>query len=308
MSWSERKTSVARGDFMKRMEKKGVCLAAPAVLGFLIFYVLPMGVTLWQSVSYGGIFVGLENYRITFENHMFRLAVGNTLRFLGVALPLILVIALGLALLLAEKFPGNRFFRLILLYPMLVPVAATVMVVQIFLGTRGVLNTFLIQWGFSRQDWIYSSWAFLILVLLYLWKNIGYAVILLLAGLAMIPREYMEMARMDGAGRWKCLYYIRLPLLGPMILFTALISLLNAFKCFREAILIGGNYPHESIYMLQHYMTNNFNNMNYMEISVTSTFIFLVIFIAACILGRSFFAGKGGKRESENKKKSAHLR
>lgn len=293
---------------MKRMEKKGVCLAAPAVLGFLIFYVLPMGVTLWQSVSYGGIFVGLENYRITFEKHMFRLAVGNTLRFLAVALPLILVIALGLALLLAEKFPGNRFFRLILLYPMLVPVAATVMVVQIFLGTRGVLNTFLIQWGFSRQDWIYSSWAFLILVLLYLWKNIGYAVILLLAGLAMIPREYMEMARMDGAGRWKCLYYIRLPLLGPMILFTALISLLNAFKCFREAILIGGNYPHESIYMLQHYMTNNFNNMNYMEISVTSTFIFLVIFIAACILGRSFFAGKGGKRESENKKKSAHLR
>ena len=293
---------------MKRMEKKGVCLAAPAVLGFLIFYVLPMGVTLWQSVSYGGIFVGLENYRITFEKHMFRLAVGNTLRFLGVALPLILVIALGLALLLAEKFPGNRFFRLILLYPMLVPVAATVMVVQIFLGTRGVLNTFLIQWGFSRQDWIYSSWAFLILVLLYLWKNTGYAVILLLAGLAMIPREYMEMARMDGAGRWKCLYYIRLPLLGPMILFTALISLLNAFKCFREAILIGGNYPHESIYMLQHYMTNNFNNMNYMEISVTSTFIFLVIFIAACILGRSFFAGKGGKRGSENKKKSAHLR
>ena len=293
---------------MKRMEKKGVCLAAPAVLGFLIFYVLPMGVTLWQSVSYGGIFVGLENYRITFENHMFRLAVGNTLRFLGVALPLILVIALGLALLLAEKFPGNRFFRLILLYPMLVPVAATVMVVQIFLGTRGVLNTFLIQWGFSRQDWIYSSWAFLILVLLYLWKNTGYAVILLLAGLAMIPKEYMEMARMDGAGRWKCLYYIRLPLLGPMILFTALISLLNAFKCFREAILIGGNYPHESIYMLQHYMTNNFNNMNYMEISVASTFIFLVIFIAACILGRSFFAGKGGKRGSENKKKSAHLR
>lgn len=293
---------------MKRMEKKGVCLAAPAVLGFLIFYVLPMGVTLWQSVSYGGVFVGLENYRITFENHMFWLAVGNTLRFLGVALPLILVIALGLALLLAEKFPGNRFFRLILLYPMLVPVAATVMVVQIFLGTRGVLNTFLIQWGFSRQDWIYSSWAFLILVLLYLWKNTGYAVILLLAGLAMIPREYMEMARMDGAGRWKCLYYIRLPLLGPMILFTALISLLNAFKCFREAILIGGNYPHESIYMLQHYMTNNFNNMNYMEISVTSTFIFLVIFIAACILGRSFFAGKGGKRGSENKKKSAHLR
>ena len=191
---------------------------------------------------------------------------------------------------------------------MLVPVAATVMVVQIFLGTRGVLNTLLVQWGFPRQDWIYSSWAFLILILLYLWKNTGYAVILLLAGLAMIPKEYLEMARMDGAGRWKCLCYVRLPLLSPMILFTAMISLLNAFKCFREAILIGGNYPHESIYMLQHYMTNNFNNMNYMDISVASTFLFLVILIAACIPSWSFFAGKGGERCNEKKKKSDYLR
>ena len=293
---------------MKNTAKKGVLLAVPALLGFLIFYVLPMGVTLWQSVSFGGEFVGLENFRLTLENHMFRLAMRNTLCFLVVALPLILMISLALALLLAEKFPGNRFFRLTLLYPMLVPIAATVMVVQIFLGTRGVLNTILVQWGLPRQDWIYSSWAFLILILLYLWKNTGYAVILLLAGLAMIPKEYMEMARMDGAGRWKCLYYVRLPLLGPMVLFTALISLLNAFKCFREAILIGGNYPHESIYMLQHYLTNNFNNMNYMKISVASTLIFLTIFIAACIAGRSLFVGEGGKRRSEKKKKSIHLR
>ena len=293
---------------MRKQAKNGICLAAPAILGFMIFYVLPMGVTLWQSVSYGGMFVGLENYRITFGNPMFRLAVGNTLRFLGAALPLILVLSLTLALLLAEKFPGNRFFRLILLYPMLVPVAATVMVVQIFLGTNGVLNTFLIQWGFPRQDWIYSSWAFLILVLLYLWKNTGYAVILLLAGLAMIPKEYMEMARMDGAGRWNSLYYVRLPLLAPMILFTALISLLNAFKCFREAILIGGNYPHESIYMLQHYLTNNFNNINYMNISVASTLIFLTILIAACIGGRNFFKGEGGKRKDEKKKSPVRSR
>ena len=292
---------------MNSTAKRGLCLAGPAVFGFLIFYVLPMGVTLWKSVSFGGRFVGLENYRITFENHMFWLAVGNTLRFLVVALPLILVAALALAPLLAEGFPGHRFFRLILLYPMLVPVAATVMVVQIFLGTRGVLNTFLVQWGLPRQEWIYSSWAFLILVLLYLWKNTGYGVILLLTGLAMIPKEYMEMARIDGAGRWKCLYYVRLPLLRPMLLFTALISLLNAFKCFREAILIGGNYPHESIYMLQHYLTNNFNNMNYMKISVASTLLFLTILIVAGITGRHFFLGEGGERRNEKKKSSVRL-
>lgn len=292
---------------MNSTAKRGLCLAGPAVFGFLIFYVLPMGVTLWKSVSFGGRFVGLENNRITFENHMFWLAVGNTLRFLVVALPLILVAALALALLLAAGFPGNRFFRLILLYPMLVPVAATVMVVQIFLGTRGVLNTFLVQWGLPRQEWIYSSWAFLILVLLYLWKNTGYGVILLLTGLAMIPKEYMEMARIDGAGRWKCLYYVRLPLLRPMLLFTALISLLNAFKCFREAILIGGNYPHESIYMLQHYLTNNFNNMNYMKISVASTLLFLTILIVAGITGRHFFLGEGGERRNEKKKSSVRL-
>lgn len=280
---------------MKGTAKKGVCLAAPAVFGFLIFYVLPMGVTMWQSVSFGGMWVGLENYRLTFENHMFRLAVGNTLRFLAVALPLILAVSLALALLLENRFPGNRFFRLILLYPMLVPVSATVMTVQIFLDRRGVLNTVLGKWGFLSRDWIYSSWAFLILILLYLWKNTGYAVLLLLTGLAMIPKEYMEMAIMDGAGFWKCLYYVRLPLLRQMVLFTLLISLLNAFKCFREAILIGGNYPHESIYMLQHYLTNNFTNMNYMKIAVVSTLMFLIVAAAVGIVERRLWFDKGGE-------------
>ena len=272
---------------MKDTAKKGICLSAPAVLGFLVFYVLPMGVTLWKSVSFGGMFVGLENYKLTLENDMFRLAVGNTLRFLLIVLPLILVLSLILSFFLYERFPGNSIFRLILLYPMLVPISATVMTVQIFLGNHGVLNTILTQIGFPEQEWIYSSWAFLILVILYLWKNTGYGVILLLAGFAMIPREYMEMAKMDGAGKWKCLFYVQIPLLAPMLLFVVLISLLNAFKCFREAYLIGGNYPHESIYMLQHYLTNNFDNLNYMKISVVSTLIFLVT-AAACFAGKCF--------------------
>lgn len=291
---------------MTNTAKKGIFLAAPAVLGFLIFYVLPMGMTLWNSVSFGGTFVGLENYSITFSNPMFWLAMGNTLRFLILVLPLVLLLSLSLALLLEKKFPGNRFFRLILLYPMLVPVAATVMTVQIFLGNRGILNTLLTQAGFPRQDWIYSSWAFVILVLLYLWKNTGYAVILLLAGLVMIPKEYLEMAKMDGAKGFKCLYYVRLPLLAPMLLFTALISLLNAFKCFREAILIGGNYPHESIYMLQHYLTNNFNNLDYVNLSVTSAMIFLIITFIVCMAGKGFLTEKGGASH-DRKKKSRKL-
>lgn len=97
----------------------------------------------------------------------------------------------------------------------------------------------------------------------------------------MIPKEYEEMSRLDGTGKWQNFRYITLPLLKPMLFFTLLISVLNSFKCFREAFLIGGEYPHSSIYMIQHCINNNFANLNYTRISVISVVIFGTIFLVA---------------------------
>lgn len=271
---------------MKKIEKTGLCLALPAILGLMIFYIIPMGISGYYSLSFGGEFVGLENYRLTFGNYMFRLALRNTALFLAVSIPLNLLLSLGIALLLERSFKGNRFFRMAFLYPYVVPVASTVMVVKIFIADTGVLNTLLGKWDIPAQDWIRSSWAFVILVLLYLWKNIGYSIILLLSGLAMIPSEYEQMGRLDGCGKWKFLFHIKLPLIKPMLLFTALIALLNAFKCFREAFLIAGVHPYESIYMIQHFINNNINNLNYVKISTTAFTLFLVMLLIVTLIYR----------------------
>lgn len=265
----------------KKENRTAAILMAPAVGGLFLFYVLPMLATWKNSFYFGGEFVGLENYQLTFGNYMFQLAVKNTLKFFLIGLPLVMVLSLGLSLLLFEQFPLNRFYRLSFLYPLIVPVASTVMVAQIFLNDKGILNRLLLKMGLPAQEWLQSDKAFWILILLFLWKNIGYNIILLLAGLAMIPKEYEEMSRLDGAGSWNYFWHIRLPLIKPMLFFTLLISILNGFKCFREAFLLGGTRPHESIYMIQHFMNNYFGQLNYARLSVVAVVILVLVGVTA---------------------------
>lgn len=280
---------------MRKKEKRtAIILMAPAVIGFFVFYVLPMGVTLKNSFFFGGEFIGLENYQLTFENYMFQMAMKNTLQFFAVGLPLIMVLSLGLAVLLFEQFPLNRFYRLAFLYPMIVPIASTVMVAQILLNDKGILNLLMTQFGLPVQEWLQSDKAFWILMILFLWKNIGYNVILLLAALSMIPKEYEEIAKLDGAGQWKYFLYVRLPLIAPMLFFTLLISILNGFKCFREAFLLGGVRPHESIYMIQHFMNNYFGQLNYARLSVVAVVIFGIVGIFVTVVYAAMMRKKKG--------------
>ena len=109
---------------------------------------------------------------------------------------------------------------------------------------------------------------------------------LFLAGLSAIPREYREAAASDGASYWQTLRYITLPLMTPTFFFILIVSIINSFKSFREAYLLGGATPHESIYMLQHFMNNNFQNLSYQRLSVAALLVFLVIFALVLVLFR----------------------
>lgn len=112
--------------------------------------------------------------------------------------------------------------------------------------------------------------------------------VLFLTGLNAIPKECEEAARLDGAGKWKYFRYIQCPLLVPSFLFVFVMSVINSFKCYREAYLLGGRYPDNSIYMLQHFMNNNFETLNYQRLSVAAILVFLIIFLMVILL----FAGK----------------
>lgn len=265
---------------------KGYLLIAPMLVGFLLFYVVPFGQVVWDSLSQGTgksqLFVGLENYTRMFHNDMFLQAFGNTLRFLGIGLPLILVLAYALALFLKNVAQRFRLLRAVFLLPYVMPVAGTVLLVDLLFSKEGVVNRLLLSLGLPLADWLQSPAAFWVMLLLYLWKSTGYAVVLLLSGLLTIPQEHYQVAQVEGASPWQTFRYVTVPQMWYALFLAMVFSLINAFKCFREIFLVGGEHPHESVYMLQHFINNAFANLNYQRLSVASVLLFLVI---ALVLG-----------------------
>lgn len=271
---------------MKRREAAiGLLLAAPAVMGLLAFLVLPFGYTFLRSFTVGlgwGRFVGLENYAQLFGNRLFLLALKNTFLFLACGLALILPLSLFLALLLQKTGKWGKGLAMALLFPMVLPVSAIVIVVNLVFAENGLLSQLT-----DPTPWMDSPFAFVILLGLYLWKNVGIGVVILLAGLTTIPGELYESANMDGAGKWTRLTKVTLPMLRPELLVVTILSSLNAFKNFREAFVLGGDHPHESIYMLQHFMNNNFENMNFPRLSVAAVVFFALLFCLYALLLKS---------------------
>ena len=271
---------------MRRREAAtGLLLASPAVAGLLAFLVLPFGYTFLRSFTTGlgwGRFVGLENYAQLFGNRLFLLALKNTFLFLACGLALILPLSLFLALLLQKAGKWGKPLALALLFPMVLPVSAIVIVVNLVFAENGLLSQMT-----GPYPWMDSPFAFVILLGLYLWKNVGIGVVILLAGLTTIPGELYESANMDGAGKWARLTKVTLPMLRPELLVVTILSSLNAFKNFREAFVLGGDHPHESIYMLQHFMNNNFENMNFPRLSVAAVVFFALLFCLYALLLKS---------------------
>jgi multiple sugar transport system permease protein len=214
-----------------------------------------------------------------FSNGMFRLAAFNTFRFLAIGLPLILVLSYAIALVLQKYARRFKLLKSVFLLPYIMPVVGTVTLVELLFANTGTMNKILSALGIPVTNWLESSGAFGVVLLLYLWKNTGYSVILLLAGLVTIPEEQYTAADLDGAGGIQKFFYITTPQMWYSVFFALLFSLINAFKCFREILLIGGNHPNVKIYMMQHFINNSFENLNYARLSVASVLLFLVITI-----------------------------
>ena len=268
----------------QRRAAGGIALAAPLLLGYLAFYVAPFMMVFQKSVTKGigasQKFVGIEHYKTLMQNDVFQLAYGNTLKFLAIALPLILLIAFAIALILKEQAKKHEWLKSVILLPYIMPVVGTVLLIEHLFAATGFVNEVLYALGLPVVDWLHSQWAFAIVILLYLWKNTGYAVILLISGLTTIPDDLYDAANLDGATGWQKLRYITLPHMWYSFFFATIFSLINAFKCFREIFLIGGIHPHDSIYMLQHFINNSFEKMNYPKLAVASILFLIVIVIA----------------------------
>ena len=263
----------------------------PSLLGVILFFFLPLLMLLktsFQKSSTNTELVGTLNYERVLTNEAFKDASFNTLTFALLAVPLAVLLALLLAMLLNTGLPGKSAFRSILLNPMMVPVASVVLIWQVFFSYNGVVNGWTASLlGWSKIDWLKSDYAQIVILLMFLWKNLGYNMVLFLAALNNIPTEILESAMMDGAGAFKRFFSIKLYYLSPTIFFVAIMSLVNSFKIFREVYLLTGDYPYDSLYMLQHFMNNAFTKLDYSKLSAGAIIMTVVM---GAIVGGLFFA------------------
>lgn len=268
----------------KREALTGYGLVLPLLVGCALFYLIPFGMVLWFSLLQGSghsqSFAGLGNYIRLFKNEIFRIACGNTFRFLALGLTLTQVLGFAIALLLKTKTAGSRLLRTAVMLPYVMPVVGAVLLADVLFTETGLMNGLLEILGLPVQQWLSGSGAFWVVLALYLWKSTGYCAVLLLSGLVTIPREHYDAAALDGAGKWRQLLHVTIPQMWYSIFFSCAISLLNAFRCFREILLIGGDRPHSSIYMLQHFINNSFASLSYGKMTVASMLFILVLGVA----------------------------
>ena len=277
----------------KRIEKgkdflRSPCYLCPSFLGVCLFFIVPFGVVVKYAVTDSSaadaVFVGIDNFKKLMTNAAFKLAAKNTLTFSALAVPLSVVLAIVLALMLESRIPMKSAFRSFFLSPMMVPVASIVLIWQVLFNYNGTVNEFLMLFGAKRIDWLQSEYSMIVVMLLFLWKNLGYNLILFMAGLANIPKELLEVANVEGASPLYKFFNIKLRYLSPTVLFVTILSLINSFKVFREVYLLTGDYPYESLYMLQHFMNNTFRSLDYQKLSAAAVVMALVMVVLIALL------------------------
>ena len=265
----------------------GAAFLGPSLLGVALFFIVPFGVVVFYSVIDNPIqrgFVGLQNFVALFKNPAIRQAAKNTLTFSAIAVPLAVVLSMILALMLECRIPLKSQLRTFFLSPLMVPVASVVLIWQVLFHYNGALNAVLGLVGDARIDWFNSEYGKLPVILLYLWKNLGYNMILFMAALANIPRDLLEVATIEGASAAYRFFAIKLRYLSPTVLFVTIFSMINSFKVFREVYLLTGDYPYETLYMLQHYMNNMFERLDYQKLSAAAVVMALALVVIIAVL------------------------
>ena len=251
-------------------------------IGAAIFFILPFFVVGYYALIDNPIsreFVGLQNFINLFGNMAFRTAAKNTAVFAAVAVPLAVVLPLCFALMLMRKLPLGSLFKTVLISPLMVPTASVVLIWQVLFHYNGTVNAFLERFGIDKIDFFKSDYCLIIIVLLFLWKNIGYNMILFMSALAAIPGDITEACMLDGAGPMRVFFKIKLPYISSTVLFVTILSLISSFKIFREVYLMTGRYPYERLYMLQHFMNNTFESLDYQKLSAAAIIMCAVMIV-----------------------------
>ena len=277
---------------MKRKHAlKGILFILPSFAGGCMFWLFPYMDVIRRSFlgAVNGVFVGFMNYQMIFSNQAFLLAGKNTLRFFGICIPLLVVLSLAAAVLLNGLGKNQKqLMKTAFLLPMAIPVASVAILWKVLFNGQGLLNHFLEMLSLKNIDWLNTKASFWVLVISYIWRNLGYDIVLWLAGLSTIPESLYEAAKVDGAGAWKCFTRITCPNLLPSLFTIVVLSLLNGFKVFREAYLVAGDYPQENMYLLQHLFNNWYRDLAMDKMAAAAVVTGIAIMVLVLLLQKAW--------------------
>ena len=221
---------------------------APNLIGFGIFTLIPMGFALilsfmqWELSDNSFIFVGIDNFLRMATDHLFWPSLRNTAIFTAITVPLTMALALSLALLLNNKLKGRAIFRGVMFFPYVASLIAMAAVWnQIFHPSWGPVNQFLNWLGMDSIQFTLTPWIIPNIAFFTAWRNMGYFMIIYLAGLQSIPTEYYEAASIDGASSFKKFLYITWPQLRFVTFFVSVMLTIICFRVFDQVIIITNN-------------------------------------------------------------------
>lgn len=253
-------------------------LLLPGLAGLLAFYVVPFFGGIYFSLMDGTFenrFVGFDNYLRVLQNPMFQLGLKNTWELSLLCAPVIWLLAFILAAMLKTLGQRSTAFRNILLLPYLMPSSAMLLIWTLMFDYGGVINRLVVALGFQRVPWLEEEALRVPIVLLYIWKNLGFSVVLFASALSAVHPSLYEYASLEGAGWWTQSFRITLPQILPTAFLVFVLAWVNAFKIFKEVYFIAGAYPVRSIYTLQHFMNNMFSKLEYQNVT-TAAYLFAV--------------------------------
>lgn len=260
----------------------------PSFLGMLIFYFIPAIASLFYAFTdVRGDFVWFRNFVDIFTNSVFRLAAGNSLRFLLASVPLNIMLSFLLACAL-QKLRYKKALVIAFMLPLIIPSGSVVFFWNTLFADNGAINSILFRAGMDTVPWFHTGWAFAIALCVFLFRNIGFNLVLYLSGLQLISPDYYEVAKIEGAGYFTTFRHVTLIYIMPTTFLVFMMSIINSFRVFRELYLLFGQHPNQSVYMLQHFMNSQFINVNMQRLSVSS----IALSAAVIIMVLGVFSGQ----------------
>jgi len=276
---------------IRQSDKIGYLMSLPYLISFTLFVAFPLVFSFilifhkWNIIT-PMEWVGLRNFIRLFQDVQFFKAIGNTLVFLAIHIPLQIMVALLLAVLLNQKIKFRGFFRAVFFLPVIISgVVITILWFQLYNFETGLFNLLLMKLGISRIPWINSpTWAMPSIAIMATWKNVGLYVVLFLIGLQGIPKYLYEAAEIDGATAVQQFFHITVPALNSTMVLVIILSTIGGFSLFIEPFVMTGGGPMGSTLSAMLYIYNQAFYFGHMGYAATLGIFFAFIVLTVVLI------------------------